>query len=116
MGIGMAAFYFFISVSGEANWRQVQAQHNIAGWLCAATCVLAFIWLIAVAIIHSYAIRPTEITDFEIRLAKVSPRFRDAVAPGGPRSAMGLRPIDQILDPRPYFADHRDHPNYRPEE
>jgi hypothetical protein len=74
LGIGALVFW------GSTIKSQHEALKAAAGWLCAATGVLALAWLIAAAIVQNKAIRAIEITEQSITLIKASPDFAEALA------------------------------------
>ncbi|MGF1578322.1 MAG: hypothetical protein ACFCD0_03045 [Gemmataceae bacterium] len=62
------------------------------GMVCFGNIILLLAWLIWVVIYQNSAVRPAEITDFEITLKNVSPEFSDALRGGGrPRRRGRLR-------------------------
>jgi hypothetical protein len=73
MAIGVAC----IVILATAN--QQRGLDDLAGYICAAGVIGGLIWLIAALIYNSSGVRPTEITDRDIVLTKVSPDFIDAV-------------------------------------
>jgi hypothetical protein len=74
VALGVGAFTFLIAVpQGD------QATQTVAGWVCAGTGLVGFVWLIAAAFVQKGAISPAEITDRDISLSRVSPSFKEAV-------------------------------------
>jgi hypothetical protein len=48
---------------------------DYSGWVCGGSVAALIVWLIAVAVLQTTAIRPTEITDYNITLTNVSKDF-----------------------------------------
>jgi hypothetical protein len=55
-----------------------QPPNDNAGWLCMACIGLLVVWLVFAAIVQSSSLRPTEITDDTISLARVQSDFKAA--------------------------------------
>jgi hypothetical protein len=51
----------------------------ISSWLCLGCFVLGLIWLIMAVVLQNSAIRPNHITENEITLVRVSPKFVEAI-------------------------------------
>jgi hypothetical protein len=74
-GLGVLALFGIGSIVLSSQ----QPNNPIQGVACIATVVLALAWVIMAIALQSTSIHPTEITDRNITLDKVSPIFVDAV-------------------------------------
>jgi hypothetical protein len=78
----------------------------LPGLVCFGTVGVFFVWLIVVSVINQMRIRPNEITDRHIELAKVSDAFADAVEEEAMRERREFgREFDD--EPRRRFRDDR---------
>jgi hypothetical protein len=74
VALGAGAFAFLMAVRpGD------EAAQTAAGWACAGTGLVGFVWLIAAAFVQKGAVSPAEITDRDISLSRVSPAFKEAI-------------------------------------
>jgi hypothetical protein len=73
--LGVGAVVLISALEGERRGPG----EAIGGWLCLGCFVLGLIWLIVVAVMQNSAIRPDHISENEITLVHVSPRFVEAI-------------------------------------
>jgi hypothetical protein len=77
-GLLLVLLLGFVSVILIAELERNPRFRNLGGWVCGGVLLLALVWLVVAVIFQSTAIRPTEITDWDMTLVKVSQEFADA--------------------------------------
>jgi hypothetical protein len=100
--IGIAAFTYLVAQ------QQPGANDELAGWLCGASLISLFIWLVFAAIYTNRGVRPIEITDRFIRLVGVHEDFVAALEADRDRDA-------DERDRRVRYGDVRDDYDDEPE-
>jgi hypothetical protein len=75
---GLAVFFLGLSFAGEELSERGVAL-DVSSFACMGVSLAGVVWLIALLLIQTSVIHPTEITDISITLTCVSPRFAAAL-------------------------------------